>query len=581
MPASMKIKKPLAIFCGFLAALFLFALIIQLINYQKVIQGVTAAGQDFSGLTIQESQVKLDALIANIETQKIEIKYNNNIWRVLPAELGIDFDARQTIKNIYGAGRNQNFFSNIKDQASSLFRQKNISLSYEQDEQKFNYFIEKSLSALENPPKNATLKFDRNLNDFILIPSRDGQIFDLADFKRQINGAARCQVPSKKVPDTLCLTQIILKRIPAKAVLTKDQNSAARTQAKKILELAPYSLKYNSEKWPIEKEILLEWFEFVPVSQKVSGTLEKVPDTFQTMAVLLSEEGIKEFLLGLAPAINKEPIDGKLTAKDDKVIEFSLSQNGTELKIDESAKKINRDILENKKEIQLIITEKPPLISTKTIDTLGLTNLLGQGTSNFAGSPKNRIHNISIGASKISGALVGPGEEFSFVKSIGEIEAKQGYLPELVIKNKKTVPEYGGGICQVSTTLFRAAINAGLKITARYPHAFPVKYYNPQGFDATIYPPNPDLKFLNDTPNNILIQSKIDGTKITFEIYGTKDDREIKIIGPTILESNPDGSMKTVLYQEIWRDGVLERKDTFRSNYKSPALYPTVKNPLE
>ena len=316
--------------------------------------------------------------------------------------------------------------------------------------------------------------------------------------------------------------------------------------------------------------ILLDWLDFIPL--KNQG---------QTMATVISEAAVKDFLSQLAPSINKEAVNAKLLVQDGKVIAFDLSQKGFQLQIDESAKKISEGVQSGQKEINLLVKKIEPEISTQTIDTLGLTNLLGIGTSSFAGSPNNRIHNISVGAAKLSGILLEPGQEFSFIENIGEIETDQGYLPELVIKNNKTIPEYGGGLCQISTTLFRAAINAGLKITERYPHAFPVRYYNPQGFDATVYPPHPDLRFLNDTPGNILIQPKIKGTQITFEIYGTKDNREVRVLGPTILQSNSDGSMKTVLYQEIWRDGVLEKKDTFWSNYRSPALYPTVRNPLE
>ncbi len=233
------------------------------------------------------------------------------------------------------------------------------------------------------------------------------------------------------------------------------------------------------------------------------------------------------------------------------------------------------------KNIDLIVIRRQPVITMESLNALGLTSLLGTGTSSFSGSHKSRIHNIQVGAEKFNGLIIKPGEEFSFDDNLGEVGPKQGYLPELVIKQGKTIPEYGGGLCQVSTTVFRAAINAGLKITERHPHAFPVKYYNPQGFDATIYPPSPDLKFINDTPNNILLQSKIEGNKLTFEIYGTSDNREVKIKGPTILQANHDGSMKTILYQEIWRNGQLDRQDKFPSNYKSPALYPVVQNPLE
>jgi len=121
---------------------------------------------------------------------------------------------------------------------------------------------------------------------------------------------------------------------------------------------------------------------------------------------------------------------------------------------------------------------------------------------------------------------------------------------------------------------FGAAMAAGLKITERYPHAYPVKYYNPQGFDATVYPPHPDLKFINDTPNYILLQAKIDGTKLTFEIYGTSDGRQVSLVGPKILYANTDGSMKTIMSQQIWRNGQMQREDFFPSLYRSPNLYP-------
>jgi vancomycin resistance protein YoaR len=144
-----------------------------------------------------------------------------------------------------------------------------------------------------------------------------------------------------------------------------------------------------------------------------------------------------------------------------------------------------------------------------------------------------------------------------------------------VIKNNKTEPEFGGGICQVSTTVFRVAINSGLEITARRNHAYPVSYYNPQGMDATVYVPRPDLRFINDTPGYILIQTKIEGTKLTFQFYGTDDGRKIEIIGPKILEKNPDGSMKATFTQKINdKDGQLVREDVFNSSYDSPDKYP-------
>jgi len=213
---------------------------------------------------------------------------------------------------------------------------------------------------------------------------------------------------------------------------------------------------------------------------------------------------------------------------------------------------------------------------------LGITALIGSGETNFAGSPASRIHNIRVGSNKFQGTLIAPGEEFSFNTLLGEVTAKEGYLPELVIKKGETVPEYGGGLCQVSTTFFRAAVRSGLEITQRYNHSYPVVYYGIPGFDATIYPPSPDLRFLNNTENHILIQYRIEGTKLAWDIYGTDDGRTVELDGPHVYDKKPDGSMKAWLTQKLFDEGgELAYEKTFYSNYKSPELYPINRNPLE
>ena len=224
----------------------------------------------------------------------------------------------------------------------------------------------------------------------------------------------------------------------------------------------------------------------------------------------------------------------------------------------------------------LLPSEKTaPSIASSDMEKIGLRELVAEGTTDFRGSPKNRIHNIKRALEQYHGLLLAPGQEFSFVEYLGEVDGAHGYLPELVIKYNKTEPEFGGGICQVSSTVFRAAINAGFKITARKNHAYPVSYYKPYGMDATIYIPNPDLRFVNNTPNHILIQAGIEGTKLSFRFYGTKDGRTVAIDGPHILESNPDGSMKTTFSQKVTdASGSTIINDAFPSSYKSPALFP-------
>ena len=296
---------------------------------------------------------------------------------------------------------------------------------------------------------------------------------------------------------------------------------------------------------------------------------------------ILDEEAVKKFIDDLARKSDRDPENAKFKMEDGRVSAFSLSKKGLALKKDMAFQELKDFLLEKNFELlkdsslKLTYAEKVPEITIDSVESMGIKDLISQGKSSFRGSPKNRIHNITVATSRFNGLMIKPGEEFSFVKNLGEVDGDHGYLPELVIKNDKTEPEFGGGICQVSTTAFRAAINAGLEITARRNHAYPVSYYNPQGMDASVYIPRPDLRFKNNTPGYILIQTEIQGTDLTFNFYGTDDGRKTEIIGPKIIERKPDGSMKTTFTQKVIRkDGSVIREDVFNSNYDSPDKYP-------
>ncbi len=163
---------------------------------------------------------------------------------------------------------------------------------------------------------------------------------------------------------------------------------------------------------------------------------------------------------------------------------------------------------------------------------MGITSLLGTGETDFSGSPYNRRINIAVGLASFNGQIIPPGEGSGAGKILGRVDASTGYKHELVIKGDKTIPEYGGGLCQVSTTVYRSVLFAGLPITERRNHSYAVSYYDPQGLDATIYPPSPDLKFKNDTTGHILIQTTTIGDKAYANIYGTPVDRHVDLIGP-------------------------------------------------
>lgn len=292
--------------------------------------------------------------------------------------------------------------------------------------------------------------------------------------------------------------------------------------------------------------------------------------------VSIDETKIKEFVASVSTNIEKEPVNGRFRMTQEGNLEVvEKSKVGYSLNIAKSTEKISEAIRSEKTySIPLIIVKQEPKFSTKSITNLKIAELVGRGESNFRGSPKNRIYNIGIATEKFDGVIVSPGEEFSFTSILGPVDGESGYKKELVIKENKTIPEFGGGVCQVSTTMFRAALNSGFKITERRNHAYPVQYYSPQGTDATIYLPSPDLKFVNNFPTHILIQSKIEGTKLSFDVYGTSDQREVEIGGPRVTKRTSDGGMGTILYQKVKKpDGSYLLEDVFKSFYQNPAKY--------
>ncbi|MBI3366652.1 VanW family protein, partial [Candidatus Roizmanbacteria bacterium] len=202
-----------------------------------------------------------------------------------------------------------------------------------------------------------------------------------------------------------------------------------------------------------------------------------------------------------------------------------------------------------------------PEISLAQSNNYGIEEFIAGGTSDFTHSIPERIHNLTLASTKFNGVLIPKGKIFSFNETVGDISSLTGYKPAYIIKEGKTVLGDGGGVCQVSTTLFRAALNAGLPIVERYPHAYRVGYYendSKPGFDATVFAPSVDLKIKNDTNAYILIETEIDKEKnlVSFKLFGKKDNRKIEISPAVLYDTQPP---PPTLYQD---DPTLKKGQT-------------------
>lgn len=316
-----------------------------------------------------------------------------------------------------------------------------------------------------------------------------------------------------------------------------------------------------------------------------------------------SENALASILQPLAENVYVEPIDARFNFENGRVIEFRPSSEGQELDKKEAQQRLYTKSaaiismgLTTPQTIEVSVKVLKPKITTEEVNNLGIKELIATGTSLYQGSIESRVYNIALAASRVNGVLVAPDEIFSFNKTLGDVSSFTGYKQAYVIQNGKTVLGDGGGVCQVSTTLFRAALNAGLPIVERHPHAYRVSYYEQEslpGIDATIYTPNIDLKFKNDTGHHILIQNEVDPTtlRLTYYIYGTKDNRQVTVSQPVITSQTPapppsyqddpnlpKGVVKQVDFaasgasvyftREVVKDGKVTISEKFTTNYR-------------
>lgn len=272
------------------------------------------------------------------------------------------------------------------------------------------------------------------------------------------------------------------------------------------------------------------------IVQKVTALTRRI----QLHPLFRLQEGVlKEFLTQQAQQFYIPVEEPLFSFNGGRVNAFKPAKNGRVLNEQATEKNLyealvrssNQPTPEATMSIPLVVEIVHPTQTTDAINSFGIKELLGRGQSYFRGSIPGRIYNIALAASRVNGVLVAPGTTFSFNATVGDISAATGYKQAYVIKSGRTVLDDGGGVCQVSTTLFRAALDAGLPITQRFAHSYRVAYYEQggwgPGFDATVFSPTYDFTFINNTPAHILIQAKTNtaASELVFELYGTSDGR--------------------------------------------------------
>jgi vancomycin resistance protein YoaR len=253
------------------------------------------------------------------------------------------------------------------------------------------------------------------------------------------------------------------------------------------------------------------------------------------LTAVLAETRVAAYVKTIASEIDRPATDAQLRWTQNGVTVVRESADGLRLDQAAASRAIVNQAASDNREIALTTTVSRPSLTSDPALLDGIKQLVATGSSKFAGSSPERVNNIQVAAAKLDGAVVLPGQTFSFLNALGPITTEAGYQEGLTIQGDATVPGVGGGVCQVSTTLFRAAFYSGLPIVERHQHTYRVGYYeqdgSPVGFDAAVYDPGVDFRFKNDTPHAVLMHAQVDArnSTLTFRFYSSSAGREVKL----------------------------------------------------
>ena len=501
---------------------------------RTIVRNVTVGGQPVGGL---DSLTAIEEITADWEkfSAKGFTYTNGNQQLSIPVEadavgdeVALDvalFDPALAVNEAYSYGHRGEWWQQAYERFSGALGRRHEFGTFILDIDTVDDLLRKKLADGEKPATNAGFTLGKN-NVVTMTDSANGSSYDYHQMLQQTTARLR-----SLSTDPITFTPLTVQPT---IISSAEQQAIADQEVPTMLDRAPFTLEYATKTWTIDRDQLGKLLGFV----QRDGTTHVGFDTEKTTS----------YLNDVKKDIEVVPKDAKFSIVDGQVKEFQTSVVGVTVEVTKSLEALQTALVTDTEKVALVVSETKPLTDTVAPNTLGVTELVAEGKTNFHGSPTNRRFNLTLGAQKINGLLIKPGETFSLVDALGKIDGAHGWKPELVIKPGGVItPEFGGGLCQVATTLFRAALNTGLPIVERRNHSLRISYYEPPvGLDATIYEPKPDLRFTNDYAGYLLIQTHVVGDELIFQFYGTKDGRKVDIPEPKVYNKVGLPATKTI-----------------------------------
>ena len=509
------------VFLGILGICLIF--IYHLFFWGNIYPGVRIGGFSLGGKPWGEA---INLFSSYVESQKfndLRLNFDKRVWFIDLKVVGLRYDIQKSVERGYFYGRELGFLEELKRKYLALKDGAEIEAVYKLSEDELKSEVASIGAQLAIPAMEPQIEV------FEATPAGEKSrvVVRQGENGRELEEKKVLEMVKKRLA-YFDKAQIRLPMVDVKPKLTEEEIERARERAEKLLEKKLLILG-EEQKWELKEKDLISFLNF--------------KQGFE-------EEKIASYAAGLAESIDRKPQSAAFVFDGVKVTEFRPGKDGLTLNQEETRKSLTEKLGELEKgqtkeeKITLMVKKTAPEIGTEEVNNMGIKELLGKGESYFRGSIAGRIHNIDLASSRINGLLVKPGEVFSMNQALGEVSKNTGYQEAYVIKEGRTILGDGGGVCQVSTTLFRAVLRAGLPILERRAHAYRVSYYEqsfPPGQDATVWDPSPDFKFRNDTAATILIQRVFNsgGRYLAFEIYGTSDGRKVEITNSKIWDQTP------------------------------------------
>ncbi len=560
-----------------LAVVLLLSTLVYQRNYAgRIYQGVRILSWDVSGMTPAEGEAYLRDKIRYYEDAQLIFRDGNELWIATPKDLGADLDARSAVAEAYAVGRGRDLRDNLWRQFDVYRHGYTVIPRTVFDPAQARAYVEHLADEINLPAQDADVRLAGFTAE--VIPSRIGRQLDVEPVLAAIQ--QRILDQSQEPID-------LNVRVVQPAI--DDAPAIAAKQRIDLLLSAPIEVRYDDRAWTISREMLRQWLVF---NKSTAGGKLNVE-------AYIDPTRIRTWVEPLAAEVYQLPEDARLdfdpNTGQTRVIK--MSREGRTLDVDATVERIMQAAESTERIVPLVVIVQKPAVDARDLPNMGIKELVSKATTFFKGSPVGRVKNIQISASKFNGVVIPPGEVFSFNRYLGSVSKEEGYEEAYIITGNRTAVGIGGGVCQVSTTAFRAAFFGGFPIVERWAHGYRVGWYETgsiPGLDATIYSPLVDFKFRNDTDAYLLIETEVNpqaGT-VTFYFYGTRPDREVELEGPEITnvtpptdpvyevdESLPPGTIKQIdwanegsdvtVYRIIKQGGKVIARERFDSHYNA------------